>query len=153
MSKRTVYAQSLQGYYPVEFRVHSFQRESILDVLQKSMESGIVELEKKRSGEDFEYLRRMKTILPDPFEGLSISEEEKSQYLLIDLYDSQTTETEKEGDNDGFIQFKNVLPALYFCSGMCLAEILCFLIAHTLRLLIVSKNELRKLLTLLKIEN
>jgi len=77
------------------FRVNSFQRESILDVLQKSMESGIVELEKKRSGEDFEYLRRMKTILPDPFEGLSISQEERSQYLLIDLYDSQTTEIEE----------------------------------------------------------
>jgi len=42
------------------------------------MESGIVELEKKRSVKDFEYLRRMKTILPDLFDLLSISEEERS---------------------------------------------------------------------------
>jgi len=124
---KSKYSQRIDGYYPVAFRVMSLQRDLILKALQTLMESGIVDFEKRKSLEDFEYLRRMKTLL-DPFEGRSFS---RQYYFLVDMYENHENDTLEINGSDGFIQLKNVQPVLYFCSALYFTYALSFLVIHT----------------------
>jgi len=109
-------------------------------VSRRLMECGIVDFEKKKSPDAFECLRRMKTIL-NPFENPVLWKEDLIQYIFIDLYDGHSTQSNTQDFSSGsLMKLCNLLPAVYFCTCLWLAEIFVSVAIHGILFLREEKN-------------